>query len=1220
MSARLLRPRPIHVRLRAGLVLGALGTLALGVLVPLLGPSVAQVFLQGGVTVLDVVMGAGLVVVAALAGVGLAFAGGEPRVGSLTWTLASATRAPRVTAFVFLAAAAGFAWAIGLSAGPLLAHGLMAVRWLVTVASVAGAAAILAVAHALPFGWDEVDAEEEGVRRTPTDGLPTVPLLEFLKTRTPYRGQIVQEAHLPARDLVARADEDASGVEERWPGLGDYLDLAGLKPPSRAQVEAAEAVLDAADGVLTGGPVAARPDGAVALSGYPGSGRTGALLAAAAWLVEVRGARVLLVRGDEDGALPPWFRALVAGDPAVPGRHLDVDGVAELPADAPSAIVADVRSFATGLLPRLAATQPSWLWGIRLVAALHPHRGSRAEWLHLRDALVRFRALHLARHQDVAMALVLPACANDAPFAEHLFCRTDTRFARLDRAAPAQVAVGWLPPTTLDPRDDRYLVRVPVDEEVARLLVSVAAAGRAGVLGGGSRRARVLVSDPTALFSPEGVSRLEETTGDLASEWAPSLGARAGDLVPEWTLVQGYAPERSGPAWDVVVHAGPGPTVGAEVESVRGLCGPGGVVFVVAAPRPHDLAAVDRLDALTEDPAIAVVPPGLTDALVTARWRAFVEGLLPGTVLERDRLPSIFDPGWDALVRELDAEGLTERVLVRAFARRHDTADVEVVDVIDVPRTWPLARQPELPWECVTDDRLAVRSTTAGVAERGDPASIDRDRLFYDWLPSARVVGRGHSLQVSAIRDGVVEVATPERDVAAEPVLYRPWRRLEATCPGDPDEVHRLEGDLEVRVRRCVAQGAETVQGVFRTGPGLNPDRRIVGEPVRVAPTSRTFKTAAVAVDLLHAALEEASARALLNAWRIEIEARYLRFDLEVDAELLPIPGGWRWLFFRRFPSTEPLDVVGELKPGGPAELRALLQRLGRRLTGCSCSDGCVLCAARLGDVPLGFLAPGRRGGEPPLRFDAEGDRVTRRGALDWLVAIGVAEAVELPEEADRSLARLERLRRDCIGDPPTWGGGWMQRLLGAWQRIPADSVAPIDWMTPEECAKPKAPAGYYASGPSIGVRIAPNPDDDWIREVILHEYTHNWQWESNAFSQDKHRHSPVAQRYYEGKIVIEGHATWAETQFRMAIGRGPAFRADDAALWTEYKAGFLLVDWIARNYGIPALYAWLAGRDDAAPEVRSSRLPWPIKLDDAVVRAGLADAVRRGGGPGDVL
>ncbi len=1221
MTAR--RPVAMHVRLRAAAVLAATLAVLLGTLVPLLAPAVLAAFATGAVTVLDVAVLGGGAMIALIGGLGLASALPAGQSQGLAWDLAMMSRLPRLSALVYLAGALAVGVATAtvapllVLAGPggAVAGGLLLGLLL--------AQSLLAVAVFLPLGWEDVEASAP-VAGEPAEERPDSPLLKFIRESTPYRWQVSSLALLRGREPVLATPDEAAQFEAAWPGALALLAASGVRSPTRDHLDGVAAVLTASEAVLSGGAPSQRPLGSVAVCGLPGSGRTEAVLAAATWVAEIRGGRVLVVTPTGEEVLPGWFSGLVTrqGDhpellwsvPTGPAGHA-------LPEAAPAVVVTQGRELVESLLPLLAHEQPAWTWSLRLVVVMHPHRFARAEWLHVREALIRLRMLVGARGQDFASAALVHDADNRLALVEHLLARADTREARLDRAAPTQLLVGWLPPTMLSPHDERYIVRTPLAEELAVLLASIGAAGFCGVFGA-RVRPRVLVSDATGLLSPEAREALSKAVKQVAADWSELFKADPVDLVPRIELSRGFAPAAHGEGFPVIVHAGPGATAGAEIDALRGLLAPGGTLFVVAAPRAHDVEAVSDVEAAAARRRVVVYPPGLSDDLVTARLWQFLERLKPGTCLAGSKMARTHggEP-WADFLAGAPAQGLGGCVQA-GVVRDATTGEVRAEPFFVAPATWPRPVAPPMPWSCVTSERLLVQSENAAHDEVGRSAQVDAERGLVDWIATTRVEGEGHSLQVAAIDGGRVGVFTPESSVAASPALYRSVRQL---AIGQEALVRTRDFSLPTglcfRFTRELSRVRETVSGVFSTAHGLNADRRLVGNPVDVPPYTHAFTAASLSIDIRtpSVALSPEASRALLNAWRLDLEAACLGLGEEIDAEMLDgEEGASRWLFFRRFASGEWTELSA-LHPNSADELRALLARLGKRLRACHCLDGCVLCCARLGDVPVLLTLP--RGGrvEPDIEPSAQGFRVSRRAAVDWLVGVGVLPEVKVRDAEERDVNRLDRLRRRILGEPPGWTGGWVTQMFGALQVIPQARVAPITWMTPEECAE-RLSAGFYRSGPEHEVRVRPHADDDWVAEVIAHEYTHNWQWEGGRFDAGRHRTGSPGNAYYEGKLVIEGHATWVDTQFRMSVGNEPSYRADDGQQWTEYKAGYLVVDWIARTYGVAALYTWLAGHKEPRPVLRLAGAPWPLTLDQAIDRAGVREQIVGAGGESDVL
>ena len=203
--------------------------------------------------------------------------------------------------------------------------------------------------------------------------------------------------------------------------------------------------------------------------------------------------------------------------------------------------------------------------------------------------------------------------------------------------------------------------------------------------------------------------------------------------------------------------------------------------------------------------------------------------------------------------------------------------------------------------------------------------------------------------------------------------------------------------------------------------------------------------------------------------------------------------------------------------------------------------------------------------------------------------------------------AELQRAVREVLHSWPD--------LFAADMQIPPDEVALAKWMVPEEQIRDVA--GLYRSGTNeVLVRRTESPD--WLREVLVHEFCHNWQFRSGGFDMERLARSDEATRYFDGNLVIEGHAVWGETRYRYSRRLGARYSPTDDRPWNEYKVGYFLIEGIERAVGERGLLRWLspAGTEEggAAPvRSRNPRLSWPFTLDQALDALRLRDDALRG-------
>jgi hypothetical protein len=305
-------------------------------------------------------------------------------------------------------------------------------------------------------------------------------------------------------------------------------------------------------------------------------------------------------------------------------------------------------------------------------------------------------------------------------------------------------------------------------------------------------------------------------------------------------------------------------------------------------------------------------------------------------------------------------------------------------------------------------------------------------------------------------------------------------------------------------------------------------------------------------------------------------------------------------------------------------------------LEGCDCEDGCSACCGGLGTIDtLAF------GASPPDRF-IDADVVSRRGAYRLLCAVmglqpdwerfgsgdeegpgsgAVPPGGELIPPSDSALQRL-------VGEALGTRGGNLEN--GAWAQMFGDKMvlneewlAKARWSTRDEDDQPWL--GLYRAGANEVV-IRTGRSKDATLETITHEFCHNWQFRSGAFDLDRHIFGAEALQYFysggpgtpyreSSKLVIEGHASWADHTYRFRRGLGSHYSSTNPGQWNEYKVGFFLIQGIVNAFGIHGLFRWLGPAPDEGPPLRSrdKRLKWPFTLTEAVRAFGLEREARTG-------
>ena len=336
-------------------------------------------------------------------------------------------------------------------------------------------------------------------------------------------------------------------------------------------------------------------------------------------------------------------------------------------------------------------------------------------------------------------------------------------------------------------------------------------------------------------------------------------------------------------------------------------------------------------------------------------------------------------------------------------------------------------------------------------------------------------------------------------------------------------------------------------------------------------------------------------------------EYRLALFDNGADAGNL---SGWRIMFYGLRQSEIGKDPhVGE-RLADRARLESLLAWTHQRLERCDCADGCSMCCGGLGVLSLAEWEASE--GQYGAKFTTA-DVVTRRGAY-WLTCLllGVDPDWQAfvegsrrgPDSNDGVVDEddLQTLVAEVIGTKAgQYRDGLWTQLFGDRMVLPPARVAPAEWLADDQA--PGA-AGLYVTG-SNQVKIRRGLDRLFLREVIVHEFAHNWQYQEPAgFDLQEHRFSDEVGQFYDGKLVIEGHATWADTQFRFSRGLSPSYSPQGLQGWHEYKSGYFLIEGIVRAVGEYGMYVWLAEGQDSKNSLVQSRkrtLPWPLSLTEAM-------------------
>jgi len=440
----------------------------------------------------------------------------------------------------------------------------------------------------------------------------------------------------------------------------------------------------------------------------------------------------------------------------------------------------------------------------------------------------------------------------------------------------------------------------------------------------------------------------------------------------------------------------------------------------------------------------------------------------------------------------------------------------------------------------------------------------------------------------------------------------------------EPVFVHSLRSDA--LLRRAIRRKYETrTVSIFLENLGDDSSGRTAGTGGRVP-------------DLGEALADRPSVHALARLVALFLRRRFVHFDREYSVDVVRNAADvdrlapWRIVVRGRRRGERGTDRRLE---------RALRDRLPRSglewmrgvLEGCHCEDGCAACCGGLGTVGADD-AP-----ESSDLWKVE-DRVSRRGAYvlvcellgrapDWAryrrgdrrQRIG-----EVPEPVGEG--ELPRLVDEVVGtDGADYRDGLWHELFGEhaeFAEIVASggTVARASWWDQTDHAKPTEEAlGLYVDGePEVLVERELSPME--TRRALLHEYVHNWQYQTDdGFNHRLHRRSSEARRYFDGRLVLEGHARWAEHMLALHDERGPIHTIRDPNAWDEYKVGFFLCAGIERAFGQRGLFLWLRHGEEfdpdehgPAPRSRNPDLPdLQFSLEEALRAFDLETEARTG-------
>jgi hypothetical protein len=278
-------------------------------------------------------------------------------------------------------------------------------------------------------------------------------------------------------------------------------------------------------------------------------------------------------------------------------------------------------------------------------------------------------------------------------------------------------------------------------------------------------------------------------------------------------------------------------------------------------------------------------------------------------------------------------------------------------------------------------------------------------------------------------------------------------------------------------------------------------------------------------------------------------------------------------------------------------------------LATCTCGDGCAACCGGVGTATKHDL----QNSQNIRKFDKT-DIISRKGALALLCGlmgrkydqgdISLLSVADIEEPAKES--QLLTCFTEIIGTKvQKYQDGVWYKLFGEFMPMNSDLVADAVWEdTPPDSIK-KEVAYYSVAENKVAVMKECEPSLSYLKDILIHEYTHNWQHTGGCVDYDELVLSEESKRYFDGKLVAEGHAMWAENVYRISCGKSPVFKPTDNRNWDEYKVGYYLFEGLERAVGERGLFKWLQlGKDaeDTTIVSRKNNLSWPFSLQSLLM------------------
>ncbi len=964
--------------------------------------------------------------------------------------------------------------------------------------------------------------------------------------------------------------------------------------------------------------------------------------------------------------LRSWLeRAKLQGTIRMQTSFRDDDQPLDL-AEAPQILYTDARMLSQSVLTRVRGAARGLLSRLKYVIVDQPERLSREDLVRLRLAMCRLRMTGELLGTPITFIIILPRLNNAIEIAKYLVNRSEVEAIAFGTWLGRCNMVGWVPPLEIFNRDDNTpsFVRASFVEESISLLTELGF--QANRL---EKPLRIAVVDAKPLFGPEARDLVRERVREaIAAEAADdSFEVRARWRYVSHTDLGGEHDQE----FDVVVSLGIGGFPRELVSSLRPAVAAEGALILIADSSSDDIESLttiathrwspEREDERHRFPTLLL--PDHSDAVLAHEMAALFEDF-SSRPLPVHRLLEVF-PGErvDQLLDTWKSEKRIREVFTYENLRDNERWPKMLRCVIRSDDAFT-SELYEIPWGCCSRNIYKIYDISANRESVAGPFlsnAVDFDRIFIDFYPQMVLRYPPNTLLVRQKRDlgparaatlvdlpgryrelGRLEVETMHRDDCIR--IDRRTARINTRVLGErtSDGVSDVRGritrrDLSSHSRLRLAAGewycriAEKVRDVVRTSDRLveDPDYSTV---VKIAaddapPLQREMESPTLSLfiepqdgwsaraggpDPLG---DYASHHALARSMERYLRRDFLHFDTEFRVAVVTESNGARLrIVIYRVRSDElgwnhTLSSILE-----PEDLYAMFDSIHQRLERCDCEDGCSICCGALGTIPRSLL--------PRHGYENE-DAISRSGAYQLVCGIlgrtadweefGRGKVDRLAPPITGTESQLSQLVAEVIGTEVTgYTDGLWHKLFGGSMRLTAGSLAQAEWMDAATMLAHAAFAGFYSPADNRVV-VRPHADVVYLKEVLVHEFTHNWQFRGDLFDLQTHYLGPEMKPYFDGTLVIEGHAVWCEQLFRAYQRLGASYTMTDSRPWNEYKVGYLLMEGIEKAIGQTGLFRWLC-QGEKPRDVRSQnpRIRWPFTLVDALRNLNLLRFVRR--------